>query len=495
MRILIGSLYHESNSFNPITTEKKDFTVFYGDEIYDHLRENDSLTGIIDTLKDHELLTSLSARAIPNGEVSQSFYNELKTYIHHQIDNYLEDGIDAVCLALHGSMRIVGIGDAEGDLLESIRLKLPSTPIHIALDMHTTMTEKMFNNSDSFVGYKCAPHTDCYETGVHAATTLLEHTREALMMTWIKIPALIAGEKSETNNEPMISLIQHTRDLEKEASIVSASYLMGFPWSDNSDASAAVLIVSKQDCSLQALDMARFFWSKREQFKFHTETFAPEIAISKSLAYIAKGIRPVYLSDSGDNPTAGSTGDHTQLLSLLLDLSYEFKEPVIYGGIYDPLALKKCENKVGDSITLTIGGSYDPKAKPLTLFGKVITYIKDWSIGGYFKSDVALFRCGSIDIVLNENHIGYITPDLFKDLSRDPRSAELVVCKLGYLTEGHRQVASKSIMALTKGSTDEWIEKLPYEKVVRPIFPLDHVDYQPEKYLKIKTSKSRFNVT
>ena len=50
---------------------------------------------------------------------------------------------------------------------------------------------------------------------------------------------------------------------------------------------------------------------------------------------------------------------------------------------------------------------------------------------------------------------------------------EIVVCKLGYLTHQHEEVAKRSIMALTKGSTNENLQTLPYKKVKRPIFPLD----------------------
>lgn len=487
MRILIGSIYHESNSFNPIITSEDDFTVYYKADIFNHLRKNDSLTGIIETLKGHELLPTISARAIPNGEVDQFFYHKIKKYILNQIDLYLEEGIDAVCLALHGSMRVVNIGDAEGDLLAAIREKLPHTPIHVALDMHTTMTDRMFKSANSFAGYKCAPHIDCYETGVLAAKTLLENTE--VVMTWIKLPVLIAGEKSETNTEPMLSLMSYLRSVEEKKNILSASYLMGYPWSDNEDSSGCVLLVSKGDCQDLAIDLAERFWAKRFDFKFHTETYAPNKAIEQALKYLDQGIKPVYLSDSGDNPTAGSTGDHTQLLELILKTDYPFETPVIYGGIYDSKALEACRNQEGNQISISLGGLHDPDAKALKLTGKVMKFIDNWSIGGYFKSDIALFRVGHVDIVINENHIGYITPDLYSDLGRNPLDSDLVICKLGYLTDPHRQVAKKSIMALTKGSTNEWIETLNYQKISRPIFPLDNFEYDPRHYIKTKASK------
>lgn len=88
--------------------------------------------------------------------------------------------IDAITLALHGSMRVKGLGEAEGYLLEELRAIFPDIPLFCSLDMHTTMTERMHNNCDGFVGYKCAPHTDRYETGVHASRMTIAALEERL---------------------------------------------------------------------------------------------------------------------------------------------------------------------------------------------------------------------------------------------------------------------------------------------------------------------------
>ena len=148
-------------------------------------------------------------------------------------------------------------------------------------------------------------------------------------------------------------------------------------------------------------------------------------------------------------------------------------KPVIYGGIYDPVAAKQCEGRVGEEVTLTFGAKFDTvTSRPITATGVVKAYIKDWS-GGMVKSDLALFHSCGVDIVLAEAHVGYTTPDMFVDLGVDPKDVEIVVCKLGYLTEQHELVAKRGILVLTKGSTNEDLRTLDYRKVKRPIFPLD----------------------
>ena len=94
--------------------------------------------------------------------------------------------------------------------------------------------------------------------------------------------------------------------------------------------------------------------------------------------------------------------------------------------------------------------------------------------------------CG-VDVVLAEGHIGYVSPDVFTDLGRDPKEADIVVCKLGYLTADQDAIAKRSIMALTKGSTNEDLKTLNYTKVPRPIFPLDEeFAYEAKDNLVVK---------
>lgn len=142
-RILVGGMHHESNTFNPIITGKKDFRVIYGEDIFNNIRENDSASGIITTLKGagYEVVPTVFARAVPNGEVDYNFFQEIKSYMM-DIARSQRGKIDAITLALHGSMRVEGLGEAEGVILEELREIFPEIPIFVALDMHGTMTEK-----------------------------------------------------------------------------------------------------------------------------------------------------------------------------------------------------------------------------------------------------------------------------------------------------------------------------------------------------------------
>ena len=48
MKVLVGGLHHESDTFNPIVTKEKDVKILRGNELLNH-RSEDSVSGIIET--------------------------------------------------------------------------------------------------------------------------------------------------------------------------------------------------------------------------------------------------------------------------------------------------------------------------------------------------------------------------------------------------------------------------------------------------------------
>ena len=148
-RVFTASMHHESNSFNPIIAGESEFTVIRGAEIFNRFKENDAATGIIKTLlaAGYEVVPSVFTSAVPNGEVDIDFYNKIKKeIIETAVAENKRQPLDAAALALHGSMYIHGLGDAEGFLLEELRAALPEIPIFCSLDTHTTMTQRMHDN-------------------------------------------------------------------------------------------------------------------------------------------------------------------------------------------------------------------------------------------------------------------------------------------------------------------------------------------------------------
>ena len=55
----------------------------------------------------------------------------------------------------------------------------------------------------------------------------------------------------------------------------------------------------------------------------------------------------------------------------------------------------------------------------------------------------------------------------------DPREAELVVVKIGYLEPDLFEAQADWMMALTPGGVDQDLVRLGHHKILRPMFPFD----------------------
>lgn len=481
-KVLVASFHHESNGFTPITSNENDFRVYYQDEIYEHIKENDSISGIITTLKNHdvEVIPTVFMRAVPNGEVDEVFFNEQLNKFISIAKNHLGK-IDAITLALHGSMRIRNMASAEAIIVETLKELFPEIPIFISLDMHASISERLIHHCQGMVGYKTAPHIDCTETGIHAAQLTINYLENHMLpyMSVVKVPMLIAGEQSATDTYPMNYLMNELKLLEQQEHVLAASYLLGFPWSDNVDNQVSVCVVTSNNqhsADLYAQQLADKFYSLRHEFTFVTKAYPPKIALEKALDYTKNKDYPIYISDAGDNPTAGAAADNTNFLKLCLDNCHIdiLDETLIYAGLYDPIATKACEHKVGEYIHLTFGASFDSiGSEPINQIVYVKNYIKDYNYNNMPNGDIALINIVNIDIILVEKHIGFTESKMFYDLGLEPKNHPIIICKLGYLTPSHQAISKMSILALSDGHTPQDLSRIQYKHVNRPLFPLD----------------------
>ena len=61
----------------------------------------------------------------------------------------------------------------------------------------------------------------------------------------------------------------------------------------------------------------------------------------------------------------------------------------------------------------------------------------------------------------------------FTQLGLDPRNSDVLIVKIGYLVPELYDLRGDWIMALTPGGVDQDLERLGYQRVQRPLFPLD----------------------
>lgn len=476
-RIAVGCMMHETNTFTAGRTALEDFAPVSGERaLGEPGMEGSPAAGILDALRAEgaEVSPTLFGRALPGGVVEREAYETMKAGI---LDGVRRAGpLDGVCLALHGSMYAEGVEDPEGDLLRSLRdLVGEAMPIVCALDMHASMTEAMVEAADGFTAYRTAPHLDAYETGARAARMLTAALRDgvALRPGWVPLPMLLCGEQSETSAPPMDGLMSLLARTEQEPGILSADYLLGFPWADAPHNRVSVCVTgddrADQDPRSVALRLAREFWDRRREFAFTTEAYPPDEALKRATE---TPDRPVVVADASDNPGAGASEDVTFLLERMLHLGVE---DALLAVIVDGAARRACaEAGVGASVGLSLG-RLEPGGAPLEVEARVS------GLGLAGEAECTVVRIGGVTVVIADRRMPVHDPDELAALGPDPRDYKVVAIKSGYLSPEYDAIAAAKMLALAPGDTDQTFSNLPYSRTERPVYPLDdNAHWNPE---------------
>jgi len=480
MRILIGAIGHESNTFTPFLTQIDDFFILRGPEIYDTAWRRSSIHGIVDTLRDHgaELVPTIVAGAMPGGVVERGAYETFKQAV---LENAHD--VDGVCLYLHGAMRAEGLDYCENDLLRDLRARLgPEIPISIALDMHANIVAEMVEHVNALVAYHTAPHTDAYETGVRAAEMLLQILTEDVQteIGFAKIPFLLPGEMAQTSLDPMAAMMALAEELEEHPDVLSASLANGHCWADVPDIGVIAIVVTAGDADLArngANRLATTFWERRGEFGLSAEAYQVDDAVEVAMAAQES---TVFLSDSGDNPGAGGTTDVPLLLEELLSRK---AKSVVVASIWDFDSVQDCiAAGIGKTVTLSVGGKLDRvHGKPLTVTGVVRTITDGERYQGGVPArafrgkigPVVVLNIDGIDLVLSSTRLSFVDPIQLRDLGLEPLDYRIVVLKRGYLTAPFQAISQRSILALSPGATNCDVAKMAFQRVRRPMYPLD----------------------
>ena len=113
MKIAIGGIKHETNTFSPLWTELSDFRITQGQDVLNaEMRELGKDAGV-------EVFPTFVARATPGGLVRKNTFVRLKHDLLKQLREHVP--LDGVYLDLHGAMEVEGIGDGEGELVCDMR--------------------------------------------------------------------------------------------------------------------------------------------------------------------------------------------------------------------------------------------------------------------------------------------------------------------------------------------------------------------------------------
>ncbi|MEU1408027.1 M81 family metallopeptidase [Streptomyces sp. NPDC005728] len=488
--IAVAGLGVESSTFSPARTDAPAFQPQRGVDVlgrYPFLAPGQPLRAAADWRG------ALVGKALPGGTVTASAYADLSGELIAKLQGL--GPIDGLWYDIHGAMTVEGMDDAEAELLARIRETVGlDVIVSTSMDLHGNVSRTLVHLTDLITCYRMAPHEDAMETKERAARNLVDQLTGGgprPVKAWIPVPVLLAGEQTSTRIEPAKGLYAAVEEVEAAQGVTDAAMWVGYAWADEPRNRAAVVVTGPDESAVTggAERLARAFWDARHDFVFVAPTGTLADCLDEALASTAQ---PYFVSDTGDNPTAGGAGDVTWGLGQLLarpELQGPCGPTVLYASLPGPTAVDTAARAgIGATVTVTAGAEVDGRyAAPLTMTG-VVHAVRH---GDPDAGTEAVLRVGSVYVILTRLRKPYHHEHDFTDLELNPRTADVVIVKIGYLEPELFAVAADWKMALTPGGVDQDLQRLGHHRIRRPMFPFDPRMADPDLSARIIAPSSQ----
>ena len=490
MRIAVGQIFQETNTFAPSPTTLKTFESVYlwhGDELltaYGHARVE--VPAFLEVLRRAgvETVPLLAANALASGLVERATFESLMSEVETRLTR--AGKVDGVLLALHGAMCIEDEPDAEGEIIERVaRMVPPGTPIGISLDLHGHMTSRMLRPNVFLIGYREYPHIDQYETGQRVAEMMLDVLSGKVnpCMAIAKLPMIVSPSKARTDCEPLRSIVAAAREMEARGEILHASLFPVQPWLDIPGLGFGILTCTNGDAkgAQNAADrLAGLVWARRSDFD-------PDLV---ELPYaIEVGLRETgttVVADSGDAPSGGSAADNNSVLKTLLEHGADRSGRLTYLTMCDAEAAGICAAAgVGRTLTIDVGHKVSRESG---LPMRIICRVHSISDGSFVMLDAgaqgtkiefgltAVVSIGSIRLAIRSLPAFEWDTGIFEAFGLRLKEAALVFVKSpSHFKVAFGPIAQRILFADSPGPTCPNMRRLQFRNVTRPLYPIDAV--------------------
>ena len=482
MKILVGAFQCESNTFSAAKAGKENFYILHGDEAKDklfasHLFEEAGF----------EVVPLVYAVSLPSGMVTRECFDEVMSDFRAEAAKHPDAA--GVYLYLHGAMYVeewksekveegksgrgeewkcgevdwpeTGFSGEEWTVRELRKTVGDTIPITLALDFHGNLSDGLVPLVQGIAGYRTAPHTDYDDTERRAAVALLKllapqgsstlYTSTRPKKTPLIIPHFFRinvqfADAAQTSVEPYVSVLRMIRELDADPRVVTASVFNGQPWVDAPFMSASVIVYSSanhDEIHAKAKAIADYFDAHKTDLTFGVPAVAPDDVV-EAVRAMAK---PVFVSDSGDNTTAGAAGESDVLVKVFCGTGLK----TLFTSLYDPDAVAKYANMVGRVV---------PNAPSVVCRGRILGFV------GEEAGEGVVVRDGNIDIVYSTVRTSFTMKEHFAAMGLNPADYDVVVVKQGYLWPGAAELAASQVFCLTPGTATNDFSTLPFKNLV-----------------------------
>ncbi|KAJ6024827.1 hypothetical protein N7540_005624 [Penicillium herquei] len=482
--IAIAGLACETSTFSPARTLAPAFHPRRGNEVIDKYAFIHPGTPLGEAAIWHG---ALIGHALPGGIVARESFEELANEIIARLTDIASSiKLDGLWFDIHGAMCVEDMDDVEAELLRRIRLIIgPDVIVSASMDLHGNVSQRLAHQTDLITCYRMAPHEDAMETKERACQNLVDVLTSPNaspvrpLKAWVPIPILLPGEQTSTRMEPAKSLYGLIPDVVSTEGVLDAAIWVGYAWADETRNHAVVVVTGweTEPVIKGAQKLSQYFWEKRKDFEFVAPTGSLTECIDAALRSTS---RPFFISDSGDNPTAGGAGDVTWSLNRLLNCP-EFKAhsapKVIYASIPGSAATETIlEAGIGAVVTVTVGAEVDNLHEgPITMTGRVHS-IKHGDRDAVVET---VLQVGTVFVIITKLRKPYHHESDFTELNLHPRNADIVMVKIGYLEPELFNMAADWMLALTPGGVDQDLPRLGHRRIHRPMWPYDQQFSEP----------------
>ncbi len=485
MRILTGTISHETNVLSNIKTDLNEFKkrrLLYGDQLFKDFDGTKSPAGgIIDGCKQngYELIPTVFAEATPSGTITAEAFDTLLGDILDGIK--ANKDIDAVVMHLHGAGVSEEYPDIEGKILSEVRKLVGDKPLVATFDYHGNYTQLMIDSADMLIGYDTYPHIDGYERGVEAVNLTRKMLEGKLKPTlgFTQPPMLPALQVQFTGKHPMKTILDKAHRMEALPEVETITVAAGFPWSDIPEAGMSFIVTTNNDQKLAdqlAKELYDMAWNMRRDF------LVTPTPLRQALRYVKNATEgPMVMADIGDNPGGGSPEDGTVVLRAMIE---EGLSGGVLALIWDPESAKKAiDVGLDKTVHLELGGHTDDlHGEPVSVDAKVKhisdgKFISNGPMGSGVPMDMGptvILDIGGSDVIVTSKRIQPLDLTLYRALGITPEKQKFLIVKSSvHYRAAHTPIASEIIELDTPGLTSPRLAGFGFKNIKRPIFPLD----------------------
>lgn len=478
LRIAVATFSHETCTFCPRPTTVEDWE-YYGPPTRDLFDSERGYIGGFKRMCDEfggvELIGILSPRSARGGSSGSWITQEAFEKYAGQIVGDLQQAgrLDGVFLSLHGAMAVDGIPKPEAELVRRVRNVVGNIPVMVTLDLHANEDHELSEAADAVFIVKRYPHYDTTLQGERAARVMISTLRGRYSPTMAtRKPGVITPSVYQgTGVSPAMDIMERARRWECQYPDAYVSVAFGFAYADVPDVGATVMVVTNNNQALAeriADDLSDYIWRMRHEFAGKSLAKTKE-GVALALTAVKEGKTPVIIADHADR-----TGGATHILEELLR---QGAQNFCIATLRDEVAIDriKTENKVGDAVSLELGGYSDDYAgNPVKIEGRV-----DF-LGNFRRGTVVVLGFGTNNHVILTPELMQVTDTgIFEPVGIDFDSLEIVVLKSRvHFRRGFHETGIAG--AIFEVDAPGWgpadLTTLPYKNIPKDIYPVYRKD-------------------